>query len=65
MLVNWNEAPGLVPVRVAFHWLVTVTVSGKARVTVQLLNAVVPVLVTFTSTWKKVPPVLDGVAVQV
>jgi hypothetical protein len=62
--VNWNVVPGLVPVRVEFHWPVTVTDSGKVSVTVQALSAVVPVLVTETSTWKKVPPVLDGVAVQ-
>jgi hypothetical protein len=65
-LVNWKLAPGLAPVREpTFHWLVTVTCSGKFSVTVQLLSAVVPVLVTLTSTWKNVPPVLDGVAVQV
>ena len=63
-LVNWKLAPGLAPARVAFHWVVTVTCSGKFNVTVQPLNAVLPVLVTDTSTWKKVPPVLDGVAVQ-
>ena len=63
-LVNWKLVPGLVPVRVAFHCVVTVTCSGKFSVTVQLLKAVVPVLVTLTSTWKKVPPVFDGVAVQ-
>jgi hypothetical protein len=44
--------------------LVIVTCSGKFSVTVQLLSAVVPVLVTLTSTWKKVPPVLDGVTAQ-
>jgi hypothetical protein len=52
-------------VRVAFHWVVTVTDSGKFRVTVQPLKALVPLLVIPTSTWKNVPPVLDGVAVQV
>jgi hypothetical protein len=41
-----------------------VTCSGKFRLTVQLLSAVVPLLVTLTSTWKKVPPVFEGVAVQ-
>jgi hypothetical protein len=45
--------------------LVTLTCSGKFSVTVQPLSAVVPLLVTLTSSWKKVPPVLDGVAVQV
>ncbi len=65
MLVNWNVLPGLVPVRVTFHCAITVTVSGKARVSVQPVNAVVPVLVTLTSTWKEVPPVLEGVTVQV
>ena len=64
-LVNWKLVPGLVPLRVAFHWVVTVTCSGKFRVTVQLLRAVVPLLVTLTSTWKEVPPVLEGVPVQV
>jgi hypothetical protein len=64
-LVNWKLVPGLAPVRDAtFHWLVTVTCSGKFSVTVQPLNVVVPVLVMDTSTWKKVPAVLDGVAVQ-
>jgi hypothetical protein len=64
-LVNWKLVPGLVPVRVAFHWVEIVTCSGKFRLTVQLLRAVVPLLVTLTSTWKKVPPVFEGVAVQV
>jgi hypothetical protein len=45
--------------------VVTVTCSGKFSVTVQPLRAVVPLLVTLTSTWKKVPPVFEGVAVQV
>jgi hypothetical protein len=45
--------------------LVIVTCSGKFRVTVQPLNAVVPLFVTLTSTWKKVPPVFEGVAVHV
>jgi hypothetical protein len=64
-LVNWKLVPGLAPVRVpTFHWLVTVTCSGKLNVTVQLLSAVVPVLVTLTSSWNCVPPVLDAVAVQ-
>jgi hypothetical protein len=62
-LVNWKLVP--VPgVQLTFQAPVTVTCSGKFSVTVQLLNAVVPVLVTLTSTWKKVPPVLEGVAVQ-
>ena len=64
-LVNWNEVPGLVPLRVAFHWVVIVTCSGKFSVTVQPLNDVVPLFVTLTSTWKKVPPVFEGAAVQV
>src|ERR1051326_260067 len=42
-LVNWKLVPGLVPLRVAFHWLVTDTCSGKFSVTVQPLKAVVPV----------------------
>jgi hypothetical protein len=64
-LVNWKLVPGLAPVRVpTFHWLVIVTDSGKFSVTAQLLNAVVPVLVTDTSSWKEVPPVPEGVAVQ-
>jgi hypothetical protein len=51
-LVNWKLVPGLVPVRVpTFHWLVIVTCSGNVKVTVQLVNAVVPVLVTLTSSW--------------
>jgi hypothetical protein len=51
-LVNWKLVPGLVPVRVpTFHWLVIVTCSGKVKVTVQLVSAVVPVLVTLTSSW--------------
>ena len=64
-LVNWKLVPGLAPLRLTFHWLVTVTCSGKFSVTVQPLRAVVPLLVTETSTWKKVPPVFEGVAVQV
>jgi hypothetical protein len=51
IFVNWNVVPGPVPVRVAFHRLVTATCSGKVKVTVQLLSAVVPLLVTDTSTW--------------
>jgi signal transduction histidine kinase len=62
-LLNWKLVP--VPgVQFTFQALVTVTVSGKFSVTVQPLKAVVPVLVTLTSTWKKVPPVFEGVAVQ-
>jgi hypothetical protein len=66
-LVNWNDVPGVLPlgVRVTFQEPPGVIVSGKFRVSVQPLNVVVPVLVTLTSTWKKVPPVWDGVAVQV
>jgi hypothetical protein len=66
-LVNCHVVPGALSdgVRVTFHWPTGVTVSGKFSVIVQLLNAVVPVLVTLMSTWKKLPPVLDGVAVQV
>jgi hypothetical protein len=64
-LVNWKLVPGLVPVRVpTFHWLVIVTCSGNAKVTVQLLSAVVPVLVMLTSNWKPVPAVLEATAVQ-
>jgi hypothetical protein len=64
-LVNWKLVPGLVPVRVPmFHWLVTVTVSGKFSVTVQPVIAVVPVLVIDTSTWNGVP-VLVVVTAQV
>jgi hypothetical protein len=56
----------LVPVRLPmFHWLVIVICSGKVNVTVQPLNAVVPVLLMRTSTWNMVPAVLDGMAVQV
>jgi hypothetical protein len=51
-------------VAVTFQPLDTQTCSGKVSVIVQLLSAVVPVLVTLTSNWKKVPPVLDAVAVQ-
>jgi hypothetical protein len=53
------------PERVTFQLLFTVTFSGKLTVTVQPLTCVAPLLVTVTSTWKKLPPVLDGVAVQV
>jgi hypothetical protein len=65
-LVNCHVVPGVLSdgVRVTFHWPAGVMVSGKVNVIVQLLNAVVPVLVTLMSTWKKDPPVLDGVAVQ-
>jgi hypothetical protein len=65
-LVNCHVVPASGPdgVRVMFHEPPGVTVSGKVSVIVQELSAVVPVLVTLTSTWKKLPPVLDGVAVQ-
>jgi hypothetical protein len=46
--VNWYVEP--LPARVTFQLLVTVTDSGKVTVTVQPLMAVVPLLVTFTST---------------
>jgi hypothetical protein len=63
-LLNWKSVP--VPaVQFTFQALFTVTCSGKFSVTVQPFRVVVPVLVTLTSTWKKVPPVLEGVAVQV
>jgi hypothetical protein len=64
--VNWKLVPGVLAagLRVTFHWATGVICSGKFKVTVQLLSAVVPVLVTDTSTWKKLPPVLDGVTVQ-
>jgi hypothetical protein len=62
-LVNWKLVP--VPgVQFTFQAVLAVTCSGKFSVTVQPLSDVVPVLVTLTSTWKKVPPVWDGVAVQ-
>jgi hypothetical protein len=66
-LVNCQLVPGVLPLglRVTFHEPPGVTCSGKFSVSVQPLNAVVPVLVTLTSTWKNVPPVLEGVAVQV
>jgi hypothetical protein len=62
-LLNWKlvPVPGVQP---AFQALVTETCSGKFNVMVQPLSAVVPVLVTLRSNWKNVPPVLDGVAVQ-
>jgi hypothetical protein len=41
----------LAPVRVTFQLLVTFVGSAKFSVTVQLLSAVVPLLVTDTSTW--------------
>jgi hypothetical protein len=63
--VNWNVVPGLAPERVTFQLLFTLTDSGKVSVTVQPLTCVVPLFVTVTSTWKKVPPVFDGAAVQV
>jgi hypothetical protein len=44
--------------------LVTVTCSGKISVTFQPLGVVVPLLVTDTSTWKEVPAVFEGFAVQ-
>jgi hypothetical protein len=64
--VNCQLVPGVLPpgVRVTFQEVPGVTCSGKFKVTVQPLKAVVPVLVTLTSTWKKLPCVLDGVAVQ-
>jgi hypothetical protein len=63
-LVNWSEVPQVGLSRITFQSLVQQTCSGHATVTVQLLKAVVPVLVTLTSTWKEVPPVEAGVAVQ-
>jgi hypothetical protein len=51
-------------VRVTFHWPTGVTVSGKINVTVQPLNTAVPAFVTDMSTWKNVPPVFEGVAIQ-
>jgi hypothetical protein len=65
-LVNCHVVPGVLSdgVRVTFHWPTGVTVSGKVNVTVQLLNAAVPAFVTDMSTWKNVPPVFEGVAVQ-
>jgi hypothetical protein len=64
--VNCHVVPGALSdgVRVTFHCPTGVMVSGKFSVIVQLDSAVVPVLVTLTSTWKKLPPVFDGVAVQ-
>ena len=66
-MVNWKLVPGVEPlgVRVTFHEVPGVICSGKFSVSVQPLSAVVPVLVTLRSTWKKLPPVLEGVAVQV
>jgi hypothetical protein len=51
-LVNCQVVPGVLSdgVRVTFHWPTGVMVSGKVRVIVQLLSAVVPVLVTLMST---------------
>jgi hypothetical protein len=63
--VNWKTMPGLVPDAVTFQLLVTLTFSGNVSVTVQPFTCVVPLFVTVTSNWKKVPPVLDGVPVQV
>jgi hypothetical protein len=68
-LVNCHVVPGVLSdgMRVTFHEPPGVMVSGKVSVTVQLVKAVVPALVTLTFTWKKVPPVspvLDCVAVQ-
>jgi len=54
----------LEPVRVVFQLLVTLVGSAKFSVTVQLLSAVVPVLVTDTSTWYDVAWLLLTVAVQ-
>jgi hypothetical protein len=65
--VNSKVVPGLVPpVRVAFHWLVIVTCSGKTTENIKAsVSLTVPVLVTLMSTWNIVPPVLDGVTAQV
>jgi hypothetical protein len=64
-LVNWKLVPAPAVHPVALNAVVRVTDSGKVSVTVQSVSAVVPLLVTLTSTWKNVPFVLDGVAVQV
>jgi hypothetical protein len=63
-LLNWSVVPQLGLARIAFQSLVQQTDSGQFTDTVQPLKAVVPVLVTLTSTWKVPPPVLEGVAVQ-
>jgi hypothetical protein len=63
-LLNWSVVPQVGLVRMAFQSLLQHTDSGQFTDTVQLLKAVVPVLVTLTSTWKEVPPVPEGVAVQ-
>jgi hypothetical protein len=55
----------LAPVRVEFQLLVTLVGSAKFSVTVQLLSAVVPLLVTDTSIWYDVAWLLVTVAVQV
>jgi hypothetical protein len=55
-------AAGLV--RITFQSLVQHTCSGQFKVTVQLLNCVVPVLLTLTSIWKLVPPLLGAATVQ-
>jgi len=55
----------LVPVRVTFQLLVTLVGSAKLSVTVQAVSAVVPLLVTDTSTWYDVAWLLLTVAVQV
>jgi hypothetical protein len=63
--VNWKVVPGLVPVRVAFHWLVIVTCSGNTTENTKAsVSLTVPVLVTLISTWNPLA-VLDGVVAQV
>ncbi len=63
-LVNCSEVPQVGLFKMAFQSLVQQTDSGQFNVTVQLFKAVVPVLVTLTSTWKPVPPLLGAEAVQ-
>jgi hypothetical protein len=49
-LLNWKLVPLADAQLATFQALVNETVSGKVNVTVQLASAVVPVLVTLTST---------------
>ena len=63
-LLNWKLVPVPAVQPAELKALVTVTVSGKFSVIVQPVIGVLPVLVMAISTWKKVPCVLEGVAVQ-
>ena len=64
-MVTWWLVPGLVPVRVEFQLPVTLVVSAKFSVTVQVVGVVVPLLWILTSIWYVDVPLLVITGVQV